>query len=83
MTTYGETARPEDPDAKPITSLFVSCSFPMRPDAIAASDTCQHPADSGVKDDKGNLWWRCPDHRSMVKPGVQGEAHFAVTLREG
>ena len=81
MTTYGEKAGPDDPDAKHIADLYVRCSYPLRPDVLAASDTCQHPADSGVKDDKGNVWWRCPAHRGELRLGVTGEVREYVILR--
>lgn len=56
-----------------ITELYVRCSYPMRPDAIAASDTCQHPANTAVRDADGNLWWRCPTHEGELSSGVFGE----------
>lgn len=56
----------------PVADLFVRCSYPMRPDAIAASDTCQHPADTAVRDDQGNLWYRCPTHEGELSNGVFG-----------
>ena len=34
----------------PVTELYIRCSYPLRPDAIAASDTCQHPANTAVQD---------------------------------
>jgi hypothetical protein len=58
----------------PVTELYVRCSYPLRPDAIAASDTCQHPANTAVRDVKGNLWYRCPSHEGELTNGVFGEA---------
>lgn len=57
----------------PITELYVRCSYPLRPDAIAASDTCQHPANTAVRDAEGVLWWRCPTHEGELASGVFGE----------
>lgn len=57
----------------PVTELYVRCSYPLRPDAIAASDTCQHPADTAVRDADGNLWYRCPTHEGELRSGVFGE----------
>ena len=62
----------------PVTEMYVNCSFPMRPDVIAASDTCRHSADSAVVMENGDLMWRCLDHGSMRKPGEQGEARYYV-----
>jgi hypothetical protein len=44
-----------------VSSLYVGCAFPMRDDAIAASDTCQKTANSAVMID-GNYYYRCPKH---------------------
>jgi hypothetical protein len=50
-----------------IRDLHKRCSFPMRADAIAASDTCQHPATSGVSDSPSSpTMWRCDSHRGQV-----------------
>src|SRR6185437_9460141 len=54
----------------PVTELYVRCSYPMRSDAIAASDTCQHPANTAVRDFKGWLFWRCPTHEGELTNGV-------------
>jgi hypothetical protein len=56
----------------PVTELYVRCSYPQRPDAMSASDTCQHPADTAVRDAKGNLWYRCPTHEGKLASGVFG-----------
>jgi hypothetical protein len=56
-----------------VTDLYVGCSYPMRPDAIAASDNCRHPANTAVRDAAGNLWWRCPTHEGELRNGVYGE----------
>jgi hypothetical protein len=57
----------------PVTELYVRCSYPLRPDAIAASDTCQHPANTAVRDAEDRLWWRCPTHEGELRNGVFGE----------
>ena len=56
----------------PVTELYVRCSYPLRPDVLAASDTCQHPADTAVRDAEGNLRWRCPTHEGELTNGVYG-----------
>jgi hypothetical protein len=66
----------------PVTELYVRCSYPMRPDAIAASDTCQHPADTAVRDADGNLWYRCPTHEGELSNGVFGEEVVTSVPRE-
>lgn len=61
-------ASPDDWQAHPIGTLFVNCSLRLRnfdQPGLAASDTCQAPADTAVEMDNGNLMWRCPVHRSM------------------
>jgi hypothetical protein len=58
------------PPTRPVTDLHVNCSYPMRPDTIAASDTCQHPANTAVRDSEGNLWWRCPEHEGQLVLGT-------------
>ena len=68
MTTYGELASPDDPGAVPIAELAVNCSLRLRNfdrPRLAASDTCQRPADTGVDLASGNVMWRCPSHRGM------------------
>ena len=67
----------------PVIDLYVLCSYPMRPDAIAASDTCQQLADTAVKDADGNSWWRCPAHRGAVRPDVTGEVVTEVPRAPG
>ncbi len=59
-------------EMKPVTELYVRCSYPLRPDAIAASDTCQHLANTAVKDADGNYWYRCPSHEGELTSGVYG-----------
>jgi hypothetical protein len=66
----------------PVTELYVRCSYPMRPDAIAASDTCQHPASTAVRDDKGWLWYRCPAHEGELRNGVPGAEVVTCVPRE-
>lgn len=56
----------------PVTDLYVRCSYPLRPDVLAASDTCQHPANTAVRDADGNLWYRCPAHEGELRNGVFG-----------
>jgi hypothetical protein len=67
----------------PVTELYVRCSYPMCPDVIAASDTCQHPANTAVQDAEGNLWWRCPTHEGALRLGVSGAVVTHVTRPAG
>lgn len=60
-------------ETTPVAELYVRCSYPMRPDALAASDTCQQSADTAVRDAGGNLWWRCPAHEGKLRDGIYGE----------
>lgn len=63
-----------------VTDLYVQCAFPMRPDAIAASDTCQRPATSAVE--IGTAWyWRCDQHMGLIRPGVKGVSRIDVEVR--
>ena len=64
-----------------IIELYVNCSYPMRPDVIAASDTCQHPADTAVQDTAGNSWYRCREHRGQLRPGVRGKVVTSAPWR--
>lgn len=66
----------------PIAELYVRCSYPLRPDPLAASDTCQHPANTAVRDTEGNLWWRCPTHEGQLRNGVFGEEVVTHIARE-
>ena len=50
-----------------ITDMYVQCMYPMRPDAIAASDCCRAPADTAVVRPDGMSTWRCPGHRGLIK----------------
>jgi Rieske Fe-S protein len=62
----------------PVTELYVRCSYPMRPDVLAASDTCQHPANTAVRGAGGSLWWRCPAHEGQMALGRRGEVVTSV-----
>ena len=66
----------------PVINLYVRCSYPLRPDVLAASDTCQHPANTAVRNAEGNLWWRCPTHEGELTNGVYGEAVVTHVARE-
>jgi hypothetical protein len=72
----------DDEGIRFIRNLYVTCSFPERDDALAASDTCQKPAPSGVKAPDGNIYWRCREHEGMVDATTRGEAVFTLTGRK-
>lgn len=64
-------------EMRSVSDLYVQCSYPMRPNAIAASDCCRGPATSAV--DSGDAWyWRCDEHLGFVSEGVEGNVRFAV-----
>jgi hypothetical protein len=65
-----------------VTDLYKSCSFPMRPDAIAMSDRCGNGAVTAVRDDAGNFWYRCRAHRGMVNDRRMGVVHLRVPVGE-
>lgn len=48
-----------------VAALYKSCSFPMRHDPKAASDTCQSPAISAVQMSNGDQMWRCGFHEGL------------------
>jgi hypothetical protein len=61
-----------------VFDLFVNCSFPKRPDVLAASDTCQDQATSAVEMANGDLMWRCPRHRGFRGDGTSGNVYVTV-----
>jgi hypothetical protein len=60
--------------------MHKQCSFPMKPDAKAASDTCQHTALSGVVDADGITYWRCGEHVGLVDRDTLGEVVYEVPV---
>lgn len=79
-----QAANQPAPKLTPVTELLVNCSFPMRPDAIAASDTCRRPANSAVvdPDNASRRYWRCEGHRGQMRPGQAGKAVESVPVRQ-
>jgi hypothetical protein len=72
-------AQRSDDGAMAIAGLYVKCSLRVRnftSPGLAASDTCQHPADSAVKMPNGNLMWRC--HRHTGWQDITGERGAVV-----
>jgi len=61
-----------------VADLYVQCSYPMRPDAITASDNCRGPASTAVQDAGGNSWWRCPVHEGRLADGTPGKVVASV-----
>lgn len=61
-----------------VKDLYVQCMFPMRPDAIAASDCCQAMADTAVERRDGMQSWRCQEHRGLIKHDLSGPVHETV-----
>lgn len=67
-----------------VIDLNVLCSYPMREDAIAASDCCGMPAVLAVEDrENHNLYDRCRAHQGQVKFGVYGRTYYTVPNQEG
>jgi hypothetical protein len=62
-----------------VSSLYVGCTFPKREDVLAASDTCQHTANSAVEAEPGVFTYRCSEHRGMVDKNRRGEVLWTVT----
>jgi hypothetical protein len=68
-----------------IADLFVRCSYPVRPDALAASDTCQDMAPYGVKDPAvvdSPTWYRCAAHMDYLPDGQIGVSVTTVMQRK-
>lgn len=80
------TPRPPATDEHPATllvpvhELHVLCSYPTRPDVIAASDTCRRPAESAVASGDNRLY-RCGVHRGLVRGTITGEVSEHVRRR--
>jgi hypothetical protein len=67
----------------PVTGLYVNCSFPVREDVKAASDTCQHSADSAVRVSDDVFGYRCPAHRHMIDARRRGQTLWTVPRVKG
>lgn len=70
----------ELPVEVPVAELHKHCSFPLRPDAIAASDRCGAIATSVVRDQYDSQWYRCGEHRGQVD-GLQHGRTFDTMPR--
>jgi hypothetical protein len=70
-----------------VRDLHLRCSYPMRPDAIAASDTCQQAAESAVSRittlPDGMFWYRCAKHEGLLADGSPGRIHDYITVLSG
>lgn len=69
---------------RPVVDLYKQCSFPLRSDAIAASDTCRAPAQTAVIDYSGGepvYWWRCTTHEGMITADKTGGVAHGVEVR--
>ena len=64
-----------------VSELFKECSFPMKADAIAASDNCRGHATSVVGTPSGYWMYRCDKHVGLRSPGVTGTSRLTVTVR--
>ena len=72
---------PPDTVQRAVMDLYVNCSYPMHPDAVATSDTCRKPAVSAVVDpNNGDMYYRCPEHRRQVRDGVYGRVRYLVPV---
>lgn len=63
-----------------VKDLFVDCGYPMRANAIAASDTCRKAADTVVVVPDEGLFYRCAEHRGLIIGGKKGEVRYYVRL---
>ena len=66
----------------PIAEMYVGCSYPMRGDAIAASDTCRSHASSAVVDPaSGAAYYRCSIHEGLLKDRIRGKVVISLPKR--
>jgi len=66
---------------KLITDLHVMCSYPLKEDIKAASDSCQRLADSAVIRPDGAAMYRCKTHRGLVEGEKVGKVVETVLHR--
>lgn len=52
--------------ARNVAQMYVLCSLPMRPDAMAASDNCGKLAVGAVQNERGEYVYRCHQHLGLV-----------------
>ena len=64
-----------------IVDMFMKCTYPMRPDVLAASDCCGKPAATAVLRPDGMKTWRCPEHKGLVKDDETGEVFESIMAR--
>ena len=69
---------------KPVTSLYVKCSMPLRKDAVALSDMCGRSADTAVEMPNGDFMFRCQMHRGVIglHTAIPGPVHETVPVRK-
>ncbi len=75
----GQLDKPPAVEFVSVSDLYVNCSYPIRPNAVALSDCCQGSAMSAVESEGGDWLWRCRLHLGLVREGVEGRVRFAVT----
>lgn len=64
-----------------VTDLYLECMYPMRPDALAASDCCRQRASTAVERPDRMITWRCSEHRGLIKGDLTGPVHETVIGR--
>lgn len=69
-----------DSGIRRVVDLYVNCSYPMREDVMAASDTCQQPADTAVGDGPDRKMYRCPEHRGLTRRNERGPVYTTVRV---
>ena len=69
-------------ESKPVTSLYVKCSYPMRPNAVALSDMCQRSATTAVRTLDGKFMYRCPTHEALLSEGGYGVVYHSVPVSQ-
>ncbi len=61
-----------------VTDLYVSCSYPVRANALASSGNCGKYAQTAVRCPDGILYYRCAGHRGMINADTIGHVHETV-----
>lgn len=67
-----------NPGLVEVEDLFVQCSFPVKPNPRAASDSCNKPAMSVVEDQRGSLLYRCTQHEGQINRSKTGPILYSI-----
>lgn len=61
-----------------VANLYMQCAYTEKATTWAMSDCCRKPANTAVESPSGFLYWRCPEHEGLWKPGIFGRIHHDV-----